>query len=115
MPNPQTHRIRKAELSPEGITYLEIAGKAILLYQIDQGYQAISATCTHEKFEMDAECVYAGMLLCPLHGARFDLRTGKCLRGPASADLKSYRVTEMHDETHEVLMIEFEVEEENHL
>jgi nitrite reductase/ring-hydroxylating ferredoxin subunit len=32
------------------------------------------------------------MVMCPLHGAIFDVRTGKCLRGPAERDLRIYPV-----------------------
>ena len=30
---------------------------------------------------------------CPLHGARFDVRTGECLAAPASQPIKSFPVT----------------------
>lgn len=102
MMNKRTHAIRKADLSPDQPLYLEIEEQALLVYQIDQHYQAISATCTHQKFELDGDCVFDDMLICPLHGARYDLRTGNCLRSPATRPLKIYRVIE----TSETVVIE---------
>jgi nitrite reductase/ring-hydroxylating ferredoxin subunit len=29
---------------------------------------------------------------CPLHAAQFDIRTGQCLAGPATEDLRTYEV-----------------------
>jgi len=35
---------------------------------------------------------------CPLHAARFDIRTGKVLDPPATDDLKTYQVRLVGDE-----------------
>lgn len=48
----------------------------VVLFNIDGDYYAIGAACTHrggELFEgeLDGPCI-----VCPLHGARFDVRTG---------------------------------------
>ena len=38
------------------------------------------------------------MIECPLHAARFDIRTGKVLDPPATEDLKTYPVRVVGDE-----------------
>lgn len=102
--NKRIHKLCKADLASNQILYLVVGDKALLLYRLEGRYQAIAATCTHQKVELDEDCFANDMLICPLHGARFDLRTGACLRGPATVALQKYRVVE----SSETLLIELE-------
>ncbi|MFD9379269.1 Rieske (2Fe-2S) protein [Streptomyces sp. NPDC059999] len=53
-------------------------------------YKAFSAQCTHAGCVLDK--IVEGEGNCPCHGSRFDVATGKVLRGPASAPLPSVPV-----------------------
>ncbi|MFJ9341194.1 Rieske (2Fe-2S) protein [Streptomyces sp. NPDC101733] len=53
-------------------------------------YKAFSAQCTHAGCVLDK--IDAGEGNCPCHGSRFDVATGKVLRGPASAPLPAVPV-----------------------
>ncbi len=53
-------------------------------------YFAIGAWCSHQKASMALGGVEGGEILCPLHGARFDLRTGKNLSLPAVRPIPVY-------------------------
>jgi 3-phenylpropionate/trans-cinnamate dioxygenase ferredoxin subunit len=57
----------------------------ILVVNLDGELYAIEDKCTHEDFELSAGTVNAaeGSIECVLHGARFDLRDGRALCGPA--------------------------------
>lgn len=48
-------------------------------------YKAFSAQCTHAGCVLDK--IVEGEGNCPCHGSRFDVTTGKVLRGPASDPL----------------------------
>jgi nitrite reductase/ring-hydroxylating ferredoxin subunit len=100
----QVHVVNKADLSLDRALYVEREETSFLLYQVDQHHQAIAAVCTHQKIPLTDECIFDNTVFCPLHGARFDLHTGRCLRGPAIHDLRIYRVTE----TEEVLYVELD-------
>ena len=64
----------------------------IALTEIDGRVYAISDTCTHEFALLSQGFLEAGEIECPLHAARFDARTGRCLAGPAMQDLEAFEV-----------------------
>ncbi|HBA85343.1 MAG TPA: hypothetical protein DCZ95_14750 [Verrucomicrobia bacterium] len=53
---------------------------------------AISAWCSHEKASLVLGDITDHEIMCPLHGARFDLRTGRNLSMPAVRPIPSYDV-----------------------
>lgn len=57
----------------------------ILVVNLDGDFHALEDRCTHQDFELSAGPVDAreGTVECVLHGARFDLRSGRPLCGPA--------------------------------
>ncbi|WP_133479185.1 non-heme iron oxygenase ferredoxin subunit [Cognatilysobacter segetis] len=57
----------------------------ILVVNLDGDFYAVQDQCTHEDFELSAGPIDAGegVVECVLHGARFDLRSGRPLCGPA--------------------------------
>lgn len=62
------------------------------LFKQPDGFYAISTWCTHQKTTMIHGEVCDGALECPLHGARFDLRTGRNLCLPAVRPVARYDV-----------------------
>jgi 3-phenylpropionate/trans-cinnamate dioxygenase ferredoxin subunit len=65
---------------------------AIALYRLDGEVFAIGDVCTHEYALLSQGFVEDGAIECPLHQARFDIRTGRCLAAPATEDVKAYAV-----------------------
>ena len=56
-------------------------------------YFATADSCTHEQWSLGEDSDLEGSeVLCPLHMARFDLRTGKPLCFPATVALLTYVV-----------------------
>jgi 3-phenylpropionate/trans-cinnamate dioxygenase ferredoxin subunit len=57
----------------------------ILVVNLDGVLYAVEDKCTHEDFELSAGTIDEadGSIECVLHGARFDLRDGRALCGPA--------------------------------
>lgn len=82
------------ELPPGASRKVRLAGRVIALWNTGQAIFATDDLCTHERaslsegdFDPDA-----GIVACPKHGARFDLRTGKALTLPAHRPLRTYPV-----------------------
>jgi nitrite reductase/ring-hydroxylating ferredoxin subunit len=73
---------------------------AIALYRNDGGeFFATADTCTHEDWSLGGDSDLEGNeVVCPLHMARFDIRTGKALCFPATVDLVTYEVEVVDDE-----------------
>jgi nitrite reductase/ring-hydroxylating ferredoxin subunit len=80
------------EIKPGEIYAAEIAGTPMALIELDGKLFAIADTCTHEFALLSEGFLEAGEIECPLHQARFDVRTGSCLAGPATQDLVTYEV-----------------------
>ncbi|MFJ5805224.1 Rieske (2Fe-2S) protein [Streptomyces sp. NPDC093093] len=64
--------------------------KLVVCCPAEGQYKAFSAQCTHAGCVLDE--IVEGEGNCPCHGSRFDVATGKVLRGPASAPLPSVPV-----------------------
>lgn len=66
--------------------------KQIVVFNVGEGYYAVDAWCSHEKASLAIGEVTDHEIMCPLHGARFDLRTGRHLSLPAVRPIGSYPV-----------------------
>ncbi|WP_020468145.1 Rieske (2Fe-2S) protein [Zavarzinella formosa] len=71
---------------------VESAAESIAVFHVNGEWHAIENRCPHRDIPLDDGPVIAGEIICPLHGARFDLRTGKHQNPPAESDLKTYPV-----------------------
>jgi 3-phenylpropionate/trans-cinnamate dioxygenase ferredoxin component len=77
-----------ADVPSGGIKGVEVNGKKILLSNIDGKFYAISAVCTHMGGDLSKGKLEDGMVICPRHGSKFDIKTGKNLSGPKILFLK---------------------------
>lgn len=81
-----------AEL-PRGKTLcVEVEGKEILLCHTAEGVYAVDNLCTHAEARLCEGKLKGQRILCPLHGAAFDVRDGSALSRPASIPLVTYPV-----------------------
>ena len=82
----------EAEFPAEGKLAARLAGWHVLVLRADDGsYRAVNVRCTHQAALLSPGRVRRGAVMCPLHGARFDVLTGKCL-GAAYPDLRTFPV-----------------------
>lgn len=67
---------------------------AVALYRTEDGeYFATADTCTHEEWSLGEDSDLEGNeIVCPLHMARFDIRTGQALCFPATIALQTFDV-----------------------
>lgn len=80
---------------------VEVAGKSILLCRTRGRVFAVSNQCSHAGEKLERGCVRNGWVSCPLHGARFDLQTGRAMNPPAVRPIATYP-TRISDEWIEV-------------
>ena len=64
---------------------------AILIHEQDGSVKAFSTVCTHDGCAVSF-VASSQALVCPCHGARFDITNGSATRGPARNPLTSYKV-----------------------
>jgi nitrite reductase/ring-hydroxylating ferredoxin subunit len=55
-------------------------------------FRATDNICTHEYAQLHEGWLEDGCIECPLHAARFDIRSGKALCAPADVDLAVFEV-----------------------
>jgi len=67
-------------------------GNRIAMFRLEDGFYAIDDVCSHEEAHLSEGEIEDGQIECPLHGALFDIRTGKNLSFPAVIPVKSYPV-----------------------
>ena len=76
---------------------VNLGGVGIVLAHLPDGFRALENRCSHANSPLLTNKIYRGhQIACPVHGARFDLKTGEAKSPPAFMRLKMYpvRVTE---------------------
>ena len=76
-------------------TSMVVAGSIrIALFRNDDGeYYATADRCTHEEWSLGEDSDLEGNeVVCPLHMARYDIRSGRALCLPATAPLRTFEV-----------------------
>ena len=53
----------------------------VLIVREDGAFTAFNDCCTHQASALSTGRIRRGTIMCPLHGARFEARTGKCIGG----------------------------------
>lgn len=81
-----------AELPQGRMRCVTVAGRDVLICHARDGVFAVDNICTHALARMDEGRLRGVRLICPLHGASFDIRDGRVLGAPATRPLPSYPV-----------------------
>jgi|ERR1700677_3672877 nitrite reductase/ring-hydroxylating ferredoxin subunit len=87
-----------ADVRDGEILGVRIGGACVALVRLDGEIHAIDDLCTHDFAFLSQGFLDCGEIECPLHAARFDVATGKCLEGPAMTDLRVYPVRTVNDD-----------------
>jgi len=84
---------KDGELEP-GTSMTVAASIRVALFQNDEGdYYATADRCTHEEWSLGEDSDLEGNeVVCPLHMARYDIRTGRPLCLPAIEPLQTFAV-----------------------
>jgi 3-phenylpropionate/trans-cinnamate dioxygenase ferredoxin subunit len=72
--------------------FVEIADRPIVIFNIAGGLFAIGDVCTHDNGPLGDGDLEGHEIVCPRHGAKFIVRTGKATQMPAVEDIPAYPV-----------------------
>lgn len=78
--------------------FIEVDEKSIVIINIADKYYAIADICSHDDGPVGEGTLEGYEIICPRHGARFDIRTGKVLALPAFVDIPAYAVRLVGDQ-----------------
>jgi 3-phenylpropionate/trans-cinnamate dioxygenase ferredoxin subunit len=67
-----------------------VAGRELLICHTHAGLFALDNICTHAEARLCEGRLRATRLVCPLHGAVFDVRDGRVLAPPAECPLPTH-------------------------
>src|SRR5574339_30642 len=94
----QTENIEFVEIAPASELpngerlFVEVEGKSIVIFNIADQFFAIADICTHDDGPLGDGDLEGYNIVCPRHGAEFDVRTGKVMQMPAVVDVPAYPV-----------------------
>ena len=86
------------DLPDPGYELMEIADRMVVLFHIEGKYYCLDDVCTHDGGPLSDGCLDGKSIVCPRHGAKFDICTGKALTMPATEDTLSHEVKIEGDE-----------------
>ncbi len=98
MVDPEFQRTLRLSQIPRGqMRACLIRDREILLCHTKEGLFALDNICTHAHARMNEGRLRGVRLICPLHGASFDVRDGRVLAAPATQPLTHHSVRVVDD------------------
>jgi 3-phenylpropionate/trans-cinnamate dioxygenase ferredoxin subunit len=83
---------KTSDLAPGQMKFVAVDGERRVLANVEGGFFALKDVCGHRNAPLSRGRLEGYAVECPLHFARFDVRTGRLLDGPISADVRAYEV-----------------------
>lgn len=80
------------EFSEDEPSRRSVGGHDIAIFRVDGELYALDDHCSHGDASLSEGWVEGGCVECPLHQARFNLRTGEAESGPAWEPVRSYKL-----------------------
>ena len=87
-----------SELKPNVPLACEVNDRFVVLALLDGKVFCIEDTCTHDGGTLGDGELVGNCLVCPRHGAKFDIRTGAAMCMPATEGTLSHEVQIRGDE-----------------
>src|SRR6201984_3864029 len=88
--------MKLAELPLGGMRSCTVDGRELVICHTRAGVFALDNICTHAHARLSEGRLRATRLVCPLHGACFDVRDGRVVRAPATTALVTHHVRVSH-------------------
>jgi 3-phenylpropionate/trans-cinnamate dioxygenase ferredoxin subunit len=84
--------MKLAELPLGSMRACTVGGRELVICRTREGVFALDNICTHAHARLCEGRLRATRLVCPLHGASFDIRDGRVLGPPAELPLPTHAV-----------------------
>jgi len=81
-----------ADLRPGHMKWVTVHRERVLLVNVEGTFYALSDACGHQRAPLSRGRLEGHVVECPLHFARFDVRTGQLLHGPVAENVAVYEV-----------------------
>jgi len=81
---------KSIEVPPGCVFATKIGDQDIAIYNINGEYFSTHNVCTHAHVLLSEGWLEGDIIECPLHGGRFEVKTGKGLGAPITCDLRTF-------------------------
>jgi 3-phenylpropionate/trans-cinnamate dioxygenase ferredoxin subunit len=81
-----------SEIPDPGKRVFQVGESFVLVCRVGEGFYAIDDRCTHDDGPLGDGDLDGFAIVCPRHGARFDIRDGRVLAMPATRSTPAYEV-----------------------
>lgn len=81
---------RAADVPPGQVRVVEFDGTRYAVCHAEGQFFVVDDTCSHDDGPLGEGSLEGGAVVCPRHGARFDVRTGQVLQMPAAFPIRAY-------------------------
>jgi 3-phenylpropionate/trans-cinnamate dioxygenase ferredoxin component len=90
---PEFHKVARAdEVAPGTVNQYRVEDRPVALCNVDGEFHAFEDVCTHQFTHLSEGEFVGDQIKCPLHGARFDVRTGEARSLPAVKPVPKHEV-----------------------
>ncbi len=89
---------KTADVPDPGKEVFELDDRFIVLIHLDGQWHALEDRCTHDGGPLGEGRIDGFCIVCPRHGARFDVRTGQAMTMPAVSGTPRHEVKIEGDE-----------------
>jgi 3-phenylpropionate/trans-cinnamate dioxygenase ferredoxin subunit len=81
-----------ADIPKGGMKCIAVARERVLFAHVEDRFYALRDMCGHRNAPLSRGRLDGHIVECPLQFAQFDVRDGRLVDGPVSADVRSYDV-----------------------
>lgn len=80
------------ELPPGSYTSVDVDDVQIAVFNCDGTFYAIEDVCTHDYGQLTGGDMEGCQVVCPRHGAKFDITNGEALTAPAYEPVDTFPI-----------------------
>ena len=84
--------VKVAEIEPGGRKSVMVDDVSVLLLRVGDEFFAVEDVCTHDGQPLTDGPLNGREIMCPRHGAKFDVSTGRALCMPATEPIETFAV-----------------------
>ena len=81
-----------SDIPDAGKEVFEIEDRFVVVFHVDGRFYALDDECTHDGGPLGEGALHGFEIVCPRHGAKFDVRDGRVLAMPATHATPAYEV-----------------------
>lgn len=81
-----------SQVSPGTGKAVQAGPKQVAIFNVGGTFYALDSLCTHRHGPLAEGTLEGTIVTCPWHGSRFDVTSGKVIKGPATQPVSAYPV-----------------------